>query len=167
MVWLLLLLVTAVAAVPVAITTQHGVSMLTFSNESVPLWYAARDTGVIFHCAHRRYETVRDVLIYLDENGDRCLDLPEMTLAFSDCLSWYERVGMRFGRLLGVVETPETTLAACDTNGDGRLCIDDLRATQAVCEQYSAGIQFPSTCLCNCESMAQLYHYVLRREPCV
>lgn len=163
-VFILLMLEAAYASVTV--TVEGITATLVFDNGSVPLWSVMNDTGVIFRCAKSRYLTVKDVLLHLDTNNDRCLDNGELTTAFTQCLSWYERAGMTLGHAFGAVETPETTMAACDINLDGRICIDDVLMTQQTCEKYAAGAQFTSTCLCNCESINQLYHYVLHREPC-
>lgn len=135
--------------------------------EHAALWSPANDTGLVFRCGHARYEAVRDIMLHLDANGDRCLDRAEMTGVFERCLTWYERAGMRLGSMLGVVETPDTAITDCDVRGnDERVCLEDVLATQTDCERYAAGELLAHTCLCTCTALNDLYRYVFERLPC-
>jgi len=163
---MLLLVATLVASIGAARPEQ----LVFKSGRTVDLWSSANDTGRALGCRHTRAEMAQAAIGQIDVNGDECIDMGEMRAAFASCLSWYERGAMSIGSIIGSVETPESTMDACDRTGDRRMCIEDVLRTQHECEAYSiddfrAG-RSKNTCLCTCSSMDQLYKFVLDRYPC-
>ena len=161
----------AVVTILVALVHSVAAESLRFSNgTTVELWPTAEDTGHQLQCRHSRAAMVQRVVEQIDSNGDGCVDLDEMSRAFDSCLSWWERMAMRAGSLIGQIETPESTMATCDRNADKRMCLDDLLITQRECASYShddlAAGRTKATCLCTCSSMDDLYKFVLDRHPC-
>ena len=163
-------LVVVVVVVGVTLVAARQEQLVFKSGKSVDLWSSANDTGRALGCRHTRAEMAQTVITQLDVNGDECIDMDEMHDAFGACLAWYERAAMSVGSVIGSIETPETTMDACDRNGDRRMCIEDVLRTQHECEAYSvddfrAG-RSKNTCLCTCSSMDELYKFVLDRYPC-
>lgn len=163
----LAIIATALAAsLSVASAGQERVLSLRYRNgTSAPLWSAARDSAAAAQCAHTRAAMAQDVIRWLDANDDGCVDLAEMRVAFSRCLSLYERIALATGGLLGAIETPESTMRACERTGDARMCVDDLRMSQRECERPHDRAP-AGHCLCDCRPIDRLYKFILSRQPC-
>jgi len=155
----------------VLLTHAHAVEhVLLYNGTRVDLWLASDDTGIALGCRHSRVELVQATLYALDANADGCVDLTEMRNSFASCLSWYERIGMRVGSVVGSIQTPESTMMRCDRNADDRMCIDDVLVTQRECQSYTLDELRSGTtknsCLCTCSAMDKLYKFILDRQPC-
>ena len=147
-------------------TTRNGFTVVHLRNgTSIQLEREMDDAGIRQSCKHSRAQLIQDALQSFDTNNDACISKDELTIGFNNCLTWYERLGMRVGSAVGHVHTPAKVIDECDRTGDGLMCLDDYLLTSQQCAQVD-NTGTVSTCLCGCESMDMMYKMVLNRIPC-
>jgi hypothetical protein len=165
---LLVIVATMVSATPESAKMlrmdkeRHYYVFVDTRGNEIDLWPIELDVGHRLKCTHRRVDMLRKTLYYLDTDGDGCVDGPEMHTAFGLCLSWYERLGMRLGSIVGSIQTPETTMRDCDRNGDARMCVEDVVRTNYECGNSTV----EHHCMCSCQPIDQMFEFILSREPC-